>query len=255
MFFILSKVFSIVLNPIVWIAWLGWRLFRASTPRQRTRRFYWLIGSVLVLTNPLLYRSALMSYETKYEPVPAGKIYEIGVVLGGFSEEMYTDDRCLDLNLSGDRIVESARLWHAGKVKKILISGGSGALLVNELEEATFASKYLISLGIPDSCIIIEHKSRNTHENAANTARKLTQLGLINEPILLITSAFHMPRAKACFVKSGLSVQSYCTDNTTRGKNIDPRDYINPDAYGLEGWNRLVKEWVGMVAYRVKGFV
>src|SRR4029079_5186358 len=104
----------------------------------------------------------------------------------------------------------------------IVFAGGSGSLFGNRPDEAQFASRLWQSLGIGASRIELENASRNTFENATMT-KALVQ----PEPgqrWLLVTSAFHMPRAVGCFRRAGFAVEPYPVDWQTGG----PADLLSP---------------------------
>ncbi|MGB4399127.1 MAG: YdcF family protein, partial [Daejeonella sp.] len=101
-----------------------------------------------------------------------------------------------------DRVVHAIQLYKAGKIKRIIISGGSGALVGKKVPEAEHLKKVFLFSGVPDSVLYIESESRNTVENARFSKRLIDSLQL-QPKFLLVTSAFHMPRAMGCFQKAG----------------------------------------------------
>ena len=127
--------------------------------------------------------------------------YEVGVILGGFSG-YDAKIKMLDFNAHSDRIIFAEQLYHQGKIKKILISGGNGLLNNEGYREAKSMKEHLIKNNIPESAILIENSSRNTKENAHNSAAILNNK-FPNGDFLLITSANHMRRATFCFDKFG----------------------------------------------------
>ena len=104
---------------------------------------------------------------------------------------------------SVDRLIQAIALYHNGKVRKILLSGGSGYISFPEWRESVYLAEVLEQSCIPDSSIIIEKNSRNTRENAVESAKILGN-GKYGQRFLLITSGTHMKRSLACFKKAGL---------------------------------------------------
>jgi uncharacterized SAM-binding protein YcdF (DUF218 family) len=106
------------------------------------------------------------------------------------------------------------------------------------------------SLGIDRSRLIIERNSRNTLENAefskaiANPKR--------GERWLLVTSAFHMPRAVGLFRKAGFPVEPYPVDWRT-GDKSDLASFAMAATDGLLKTDIAVREWIGLIAYRLNG--
>jgi len=63
-----------------------------------------------------------------------------------------------------------------------------------------------------------------------------------------------MPRAKGCFVKQGIEIISYPADYLQRNR-LSPGDYLIPDLSCFSEWQAIIKEWVGTIVYRIKGYV
>ena len=133
---------------------------------------------------------------------------------------------------------------------RILFSGGSGALIDDGDAEAKFAARLLESLGIARSRITLEDRSRNTLENAVFS--KAIVQPKPGERWLLVTSAYHMPRAIGVFRKAGFPVEPYPVDWRTRGAE----DAMRPCATigdGLRRTDTAVHEWVGLAVYWLTG--
>jgi uncharacterized SAM-binding protein YcdF (DUF218 family) len=145
-----------------------------------------------------------------------------------------------DLNDAGDRIWFGAQLFHAERAPLILASGGHDPQ-ASLYSEARAMQKLLTDLGVPPSAILLEETSRNTRQNASESARILRERG-INQ-ILLVTSASHMERAVTHFRAAGLRVTPAPTDHP----NIDlagVRRFL-PSSNALDQSTRALKEWVG----------
>lgn len=101
--------------------------------------------------------------------------------------------------------------------------------------------EFLEDLGVPDSALLLETRSRTTRENAIYTAELLKQRGL--QPVLLVTSALHMHRAKKLFESQGIEVETVPTDHEARPLSL--WQWVLPDAGALENSGRAIKEFVG----------
>jgi uncharacterized SAM-binding protein YcdF (DUF218 family) len=108
----------------------------------------------------------------------------------------------------------------------------------------------LLAFGVPDSIIFIEDKSNNTKENALNSKIILDSVGL-RPPYLLITSAFHMPRAELLFKKSGVPVDPFPC-NYTAGMGSSTLADLIPKPSVMLGWDGYLKEAVGYWWYSLK---
>lgn len=180
--------------------------------------------------------------------------YPFGVVLGGYAHYTPEHDR-ITFAQSGDRLFQGIRLLQSDYVDQLILSGGSGYVLFPELKESLYVGSYLDAIDINADRVILESESRNTRENAINTFELLKQMGMQHEPIVLLTSAYHMRRAKACFEKVGLNVIPYPTELTT-GERLFTFDHlILPNASALAQWNVLFHEWMGYISYSLAGYV
>ncbi len=100
--------------------------------------------------------------------------YDYGIVMGGMINLRSNENNIL-FSANNDRLLNTLDLYSKGIIKKILISGASGSL-TSELKEADILKKYLIQIGIPDSCVLAESSSKNTYENAICCEKLLTQI-------------------------------------------------------------------------------
>lgn len=250
MFFILSKILAFALDPVVWIlALLLWAWKRRST---------WPIFTagllLFLLSIPALLETAMRRWETPAVSKDALPLIRTAVVLGGATEGHKVPSDQMHFNAAADRYTEALALYHQGMVTHLMLSGGSGALFSNgERLESELAAEFLVLCGVQPSALTVESASRDTRENAAEVARLLSDKGIADQPVLLITSAYHMPRAVACFQKQGLEVIPYSVDIFSGPKGFDPGGLV-PDANTLAGWKILIKEWAGYLMYRVAGF-
>jgi uncharacterized SAM-binding protein YcdF (DUF218 family) len=180
--------------------------------------------------------------------------FENGIVLSGMFEYNKDLDR-ISARRGADRIWQAIQLYKNNKIKKIIITGGSGYVLKKGLHEASQLKKDLISLGIPEEDILVESKSRNTHENAQQTKLLIQKFGLSKQKNLLITSSMHMRRALASYEKEGIHCDPYTTDHyIIHSESISILEFI-PSQKALIMWNKLIKEWVGYTIYSIMGYL
>lgn len=146
-----------------------------------------------------------------------------------------------DMYEGADRVWHGARLWKAGKAPKIVVSGS------NELEATV---PLLLDFGVPREAIVVDNLSRNTYENSRFTERLLKEAG-VGRRILLVTSAWHMPRACGNFAKTSLEVVPAACDFSAHDGYYGVRhawDWIAPSANSLTRTFYLSKEWLGRLA-------
>lgn len=216
---------------------------------------YLSIGIFLFFSNSLFFSEACGKWEIYGTKIKDVKHYDVGIVLGGMSE--YNNDlKELSFRRQGDRLFQALTLYHTRKIKKILISGDSGHITDRGLHEAKQMKELLIKWGLPEEDIITEEISKNTHENALETAKILRRDYPEIKSHLLITSGIHMRRSRACFERQGLKCATFSTDlyaNRTGHYHWD--QYIIPNVENFGQWHKLFKEMIGYIAYDMKGYI
>jgi uncharacterized SAM-binding protein YcdF (DUF218 family) len=133
---------------------------------------------------------------------------------------------------------------------KLALIGGEGAFIPVGFAEARASKAFVLEEGIPPSRVILEDRSRSTHENALY-AKDLLRPGP-EETWVLVTSAYHMPRAVGSFEAAGWKVIPYPVDY-----KVDPIIGLRPDFSLLDGLSASTlagKEWAGLVGYRLMGW-
>src|SRR6476646_9319910 len=139
----------------------------------------------------------------------------------------------------------------SGKAQTIIVTGGKLPRDRASGTDTDFAAEFLKAGGVPPDSIIIERRSRNTHENAINTAAIWRERHFRSG--LLVTSATHMPRAIASFRKAGLDVAPWPADLLGGYPPTSVFDFL-PDANALETTTTAIKEWLGLAVYRLRGW-
>jgi uncharacterized SAM-binding protein YcdF (DUF218 family) len=260
MFFYIAKGLWFLLQPSTLIALLiGYGAILIWTGWARWGRRFVTIGAILLLLAGLspLGNALILPLEDRFPradldnpPAPTGFI-----VLGGAEDRLVgTARKALALNEAGERLVEAAMLARRFPEAKIAFSGGNAGVLYETGTEAAGAESLLTALGVPDDRLILEDESRDTYENAQFLKEKLAQDGEIGpgKRWLLITSAYHMPRAIGAFRQAGFEVEAWPVDYRTRGKD----DLARPFDKVSEGFRRVdvaSREWAGLLAYWLTG--
>lgn len=254
MFFVISKVLAVLLSPLVWIYLLVvWAFF--AKRRIAAKRI--LVAALLVFyffSNGFIAEEALRLWEMNTFSVSADeKKYDVGIVLSGGLIDYDESTNKLVYGRSSDRIMQALKMYNTGVIGKILISGGSGNLLNPEYNESILMRRFLLNSGIPGTDIIIDPDSRNTHENAMET-KKILDEHFPDGQYLLFTSAMHMRRASACFIKEGVAIDFYSTNNIVMKRKRSFGFLFLPSALSIYQWESLIHEITGYVVYRIAGY-
>lgn len=174
------------------------------------------------------------------------------IVLGGSMDQLTSAARGQPtIGAAPGRMTEAVALARRFPEARLVFTGGSAAVLDAEGDEAGAARAVFLQLGVPPERITLERESRNTYENAVLT--KAIVQPKPGERWLLVTSAWHMPRSVGIFRQAGWPVIPYPTDYETRGTARELIRPILPISRGLDLTDRITREWVGLLAYRVGG--
>jgi uncharacterized SAM-binding protein YcdF (DUF218 family) len=251
MFFLLSKLLIVLLRPLCWILGLGiWALLTGNEIRRK--RLIWVMVALTFLSsNKILVNELARMWEV--EPAKNARAASgVAVILGGYAEWDAHRNR-VQMSDAAERLYVPIRLYQQGKINKFILSGGSSSVTGRTKPEATYVKPILLEFGIPDSAIVVEDKSRNTHENALNTASILKKMNIKDE-VLLVTSAFHMRRAQAVFSKAGIQVNPFPVHYISDyGRGYFLPDWFIPSSEALFRFDMLIKEFVGYAVYSLTG--
>ena len=250
MFFLFSKLLDLVLLPTVWMLAL---LLAALVARQPRRQRQWVVAAAvlaLLTTNPALTNEALLAWETPAVPLSALPAHsDAAVLLTGITDVDTSPHDRVYLNAGADRLTNALWLYKAGRVRRIIISGGSGAVRKKAHTEAADLATLLRLAGVPNSAILQEDSSRNTRENALYTKRLLGRYPGIRS-LVLVTSAFHQRRALGCFRKVGLQPVVFSAGFRSTDRRATPEYWAVPSPVALGNISLLIHEMTGWLVYK-----
>jgi uncharacterized SAM-binding protein YcdF (DUF218 family) len=187
-----------------------------------------------------------------YRPVADLPQVEAAVVLGGGIDAGPPEWPYPNLSAAADRVWHAARVYRAGKVQRLILSGGYQEWLGERRPEVEGMRQLLAELGVPESALVIEGRSRNTRENALYSAELIRAQGIGR--VLLVTSALHMPRALGAFRAVGVEAIPAPTDFETMAQPAHALRWL-PDAESLAASTRALKEYLGWAVYWWRGWV
>ncbi len=212
--------------------------------------FFWLtLWSLSPVADALSRSLEGQSVDRAIEKVPEADLI---LVFGGVMKPPTMGHPYANLGSSADRVWQAARLYHAGKAELVVLSGGRNNWQERESSQAAVMASFLRDLGVPDSAIILEERSRNTYENAVNCAEIMRRRGA--KHALLITSALHMPRAKASMATTAMAFTAIATDFEVADRHLSARDWL-PNVQALQLSTLALHEWIGIGVYRLRGWI
>jgi uncharacterized SAM-binding protein YcdF (DUF218 family) len=245
--FALKKIFgSLLTNPLLYVLIpmvIGWLTLRLS----RWRRVGWglmvigLVAAYVVFFGPF-GQLAVAGLESRYRPLMAGprlKAVKWIVVLSG---GLYAESRgpapwsCLP-RTSLRRTLEGVRLARHLPGAKLVLTGGVGR---GRRTEARLMAAVARFCGIAPDRIVIDEKPLDTEGQAAGLAARVG-----TQPMILVTSANHLPRAMALFRRAGVKVIAAPTDWRVGRVVIDWADFFIPQAANARLWRIALHEYLG----------
>jgi uncharacterized SAM-binding protein YcdF (DUF218 family) len=248
--FVLSQLMSAITQPVFWLAlWWAVALLVISRWRRAAVGMLWSGLAVLGLLGfEALPHALLRPLENTY-PVPSAAVVDrhVGlVVLGGATQHpgSFQAHAQVPLGESAERMSVPVGLLREHPRLALVFSGGEGRLRATGVTEAALARVFYQEQGVDLARVTLEAGSRTTRENARQVAALLGPR--CQEPWLLVTSAWHMPRAMAEFESVGCRVTPYPVDFRT-GATTAWTDYAL--ARSLLLWQTALHEWLGLAVY------
>lgn len=263
--FILSKLLPLGLYPLG----LSLLLQLAALLGRRRRWSPWLAGTGIAIlwipATPLVSRQLIWGLEERSAALTPRVIPKADaiVVLGGGLRPALPPRRSVEVNEGGDRLLTGLELLRQGKAPLLVFSGGKVKLTANDpaASEARSAAALATQLGLPPTRMQLLEQPRNTAEEA----RALNILAAARgwRSVLLVTSATHLPRALATFrhLSRVTVVPVACDYQLPRRDQLGSLtaasllEDLLPDAEDLYLSNVALKEHLGVLIYRLRGWI
>ena len=264
MFVYLSKLLPLLVYPLG-LSCILLILALILKGRPKWQRGLIIAGLVILwlASNRWVSYSLARTLEWRNLPPEVMPQAQVIVLLGGGTESGEAPRPMTEVNSAGDRVLYAAQLYHDGAAPLILASGGN--VNFSEARSTTPADEMLDLLlltNVPEAAIWQQGESQNTYEDAIYSAAILKQREI--ESIILVTSAMHMPRAKALFEAQGLHVTPAPVDftvtqhnwHTTFRPGVDEFFiYLLPSASSLGLTTNVLKEYLGLLIYSLRGWL
>lgn len=257
-FFSLSKFGWLLLQPVtavlvalvaVWfLLWRGWVVFA-----RRLIVLVMVCYGVVVFSN--IGQLMLLPLESRFSVPDQPPLGVAGIIVlgGGFDGRVTQRRGGYALGESGDRFTEAVALARRLPDVPIIVSGGDASFIGTTEGDALIAPRFFEAMGVDRARVLIEDQSRNTTENAILTAGLIERADLPDDATyIVITSAFHMPRAMESFGRTSLSVLAWPVDFRTAGDETFTIGRDDP-LRALSEFNLALREWIGIAVYRIKG--
>lgn len=252
--FIISKLGWLLVQPLS----LGFILVLTSVLAGllRFRRIQLATASLsaVILFITLFTTTGTVLLQKLEQRIPAKPITEppacLLVLGGGFEGNVTRVRGNVELNQAGDRYLEMLRLAREYPHSKIIVSGGDGSLTGGYEDDFTIVRRLAERFGLDKDRLIPEPTSRNTYENAVNSRTIMAREGFAD--CVMITSAFHMPRALGMMRKVGALVRPWPVDYRTDGQALIGIEMTEPMS-NAQKMATALREWLGLAANHLAG--
>jgi len=218
--------------------------------RNKKKLIYIAIGVLYILSTPIFSNNFFKLVEgSEYrKPISAIDSADAIVVLSGMLGINEVGDSIYIEWGDPDRLFGGIALFKAGKAQKLVFTGGKMPWNKAKKTEGEVLREYAISNGIASEKIYITKDVENTADEAVAVKELISP----SKRIILVTSAFHMYRAKRLFEKEGFEVIAYKVDYKAAGNSkVTVMDFL-PSAGDLELTEIGIKELVGTLFYSLK---
>jgi uncharacterized SAM-binding protein YcdF (DUF218 family) len=241
---LLSDIVDVLLNPFTWTLILFLLAFMLRKKKAKSALWYSGLAVLLIFSNSFLVDEALRSWENRGQQIYKSRVL---VVLGGGLASRDAANEAVLYKGGSARLLQALDLCNKYPISHIIISGGSGDRRDPKAREASLVLPLLRSLDLVPQ-VIAEDSSRNTYENARNTAEWL-QSQQLGDSLILISSAIHLPRAMACFRKQGLIPEPCPVGRMSGNRRWTLLFSFQPASFTL--WQELMHEMAGMAYYKL----
>jgi uncharacterized SAM-binding protein YcdF (DUF218 family) len=263
MFLYLSKLLPLFLYPLGFACVLMVVALVMLWKRPRQAAVAILLALLVILVGSNGWISSWLVRSLEWQNLPTVELPQADaiVLLGGGVNPADPPRPWVDLSEEGDRVLHSARLYQQKKAPLIIASGGRIDWRGKGQPESADMAEILAWLGVPREAIVQDPDSLNTYQNAVDVRKILESRNL--HRVLLVTSAIHMPRSLLIFKRQKIDAIPAPTDFLITYKDVQEQHDTSqsrllnllPDADRLQQATRALKEYVGIVIYRLRGWL
>ena len=241
----INKILPIIVSPLGLIIVL---LFFGIL-RKKMLHSLFALTVLIILSLPIVSNHLIKLLEQNYTYSTPNEIASADtvIVLSGMVKPIKrNNDIHYEFSEAVDRIFAGINLLKGGIAQEIILTRGKLPWSLG-IPEGEFLAEFVQSQGIDPNKILLTEIVENTNDEAKAISRMLPK----NSKVILVTSAFHMPRAQKVFQNQNLKVIPYPVDFRSSEKKIDILDFL-PQANAFKHSNFYFREIVGRVYYSLR---
>ena len=261
--FFLSKLLPQLIYPLglgllLQLIAIGGRKQRWALPLSITGWLVIAVPAMPVVSDALLKQLEDQAASLTPKSIPQA---DAVLVLGGGIRPAPAKGLGVEVNEAGDRLLCGVRLWRQGKAPVLITSGARVSFTPNDpiAPEAALSQQLVQELGVPNSAVLLNDTARTTSEEAQRINQLAAQQSW--KQLILVTSAFHMPRALASFQQqSNLQIIpvacDYRLDPKSENQPFSWRELlidVVPSSGALNQTTQVLKEHLGLLVYQLRG--
>ena len=205
---------------------------------------------LVILSMPIVSDKLIAYLESDYELIKPSKVESADavVVLSGMVKTIQTKNGLdYEWGEAADRIFAGIDLFKSNKAPVLILTGGKLPWSIG-VPEGEYLRDVAIDLGVPKKDILITENVENTDQEA----KAIKKILLLDNPkVILVTSAFHMPRAQLVFEAAGINVIPFPVDFIIGAEKFTFMSFI-PSAGSFSSTSFFVREMIGRTYYSLK---
>ena len=205
---------------------------------------------LVILSMPIVSDKLIAYLESDYELIKPSKVESADavVVLSGMVKTIQTKNGLdYEWDEAADRIFAGIDLFKSNKAPVLILTGGKLPWSIG-VPEGEYLRNVAIDLGVPKKDILITENVENTDQEA----KAIKKILLLDNPkVILVTSAFHMPRAQLVFEAAGINVIPFPVDFIIGAEKFTFMSFI-PSAGSFSSTSFFVREIIGRTYYSLK---
>ena len=242
----LHKILPLIVSPIFLVVVLiTWGMV------FRSRIASMLAVSILILCSIPIFSNKLITYlENEYilSDASTAKTANAIVVLSGMVRTINgKNGLSYEWGEASDRIFAGIELIKKNKAPIMILTGGKLPWSVGK-PEGEYLRDVAIKYGVPNKNILLTENVENTDQEAKAVGKLLNKT---SPKIILVTSAFHMPRAQKVFEAAGINIEPFAVDFLSGADKYTIINFI-PSAKAFDQTSFFIREFIGRLYYNLK---
>jgi len=214
-------------------------------------RKFGLIGIIILILSslPIISNKFIAYLEKDYQPIEIADVENVDaiVVLSGMIRVIGDEENLkYEFTDSVDRFFAGLDLFNNNKSPILILTRGKMPWSLG-IAEGEYLKELAIKYGVSEENIILTDEVQNTDQEAKAIKEILTE----DAKIILVTSAFHMPRAEKVFKAANINLITYPVDFQNSKSKTTMMDFI-PSAGSLFDTSHFVREMIGRLYYNLK---